>query len=192
MYADFFLDRLCDTAPVLRLFKQELEAIDGQWPDINLAHDKLDVYAIADNFFNTLNHSFNDIELNYIYHALYTQAGAAESIAYITEVCGQDNLNIQITENLLPTGRFYTIRVESDNTEYIKNFQLFKSALEALVKDLLYYNNASVGLYSVYFDFPIENNTFLAEQVHIVNDKYALLPANIESNELFVVYDLGE
>ena len=192
MYADFFLDRLCNAAPVLTLFKRGLETIDGQWPDIDLVKDKLDPYAIALNFFDTLNHNFNNIELQYICHALYAQAGAAESISYITTVCGEENLNIKITESLLPTGRFYEIKVSSTHNEYINNFQLFKQKLEELVRDLLYYNGLSLGLYSLYFDFPVINKSYLAEQVHIVNDKYALLPANILDNDAFVIADLGE
>lgn len=193
MYADFFLDRLCEAAPVLKVFKQGLEAIDDDW--INLAKDKLDCFEYIKDVFEELYHNFDDIELQYIANAIYAQAGAKESIEYLNDIC-MPYMHITISERLQPNGRFYDIRIDYLQTEYVKNYQLFKQKLESLIKDLLWYNDVSVGMYSIFFECHILNKTYLSEQVHVTNDKYAFFPGNLTSDDydhsLFVVKDLSE
>lgn len=188
MYSDFFLDRLCNAAPVLRVFKQGLEAIQDDW--VNLGKDKLDSFQYVKNVFDELYHNFDDIELQYIANAIYAQAGAKESLEYLNLICAP-YMELEVTEKLLPNGRFYDIKVKYLETEYVRNYQLFKKKLEDLVRDLLWYNEANVGMYSVFFECDIQLNSYIAEQKHIVNDKYVYLPSNIESlPSSFIVVDL--
>ena len=190
MYSEFFLKRLTDAAPVLSLFKKGLEAIDGNWPDVDIEHDKLDDYAIIDKVFSLLEHNFDEQELAYIYSAVYAQAGASASLEYISTCCG-NNLNIEVSERIQPDGRFYDIKVSSTEGEYIKNLLLFEQALEDLVEDLLYFNGIDLGLYSLTFEVHVKNNSVVAEQKLVTSNKYAYLPADILSNQLFVVKELG-
>ena len=191
MYSEFFLKRLTDAAPVLSLFKKGLEAIDDNWPDVDIEHDKLDDYAIIDKVFNLLEHNFDEQELAYIYSAVYAQAGASASLEYISSCCG-DKLNIAALERIQPNGRFYDIRVNSTEEEYIKNFLLFEQAFRKLVEDLLYFNGVEVGMYSLTFEVHIKNNSVVAEQQRVTSHKYAYFPADILSNQLFIVNDLGD
>lgn len=192
MYADFFLDRLCDAAPVLKIFKQGLAAIQDDWVDLN--KDKLDSFQYVKDIFDELYHNFDDVELQYIANAIYAQAGAKESLEYFNQICSP-YMQITVTERVQTNGRFYDIKINFMQIEYVKNYQLFKKKLEVLIKDLLWYNEASVDMYSIFFECHIMNKSYLTEQIHITNDKYAFLPNNLTGEDydhnLFVIKDLS-
>jgi hypothetical protein len=114
-------------------------------------------------------------------------AGFTDSVTILNNFF-TDKLHFEVIEQILETGRYYTVKITASETQVIKNYYLFSQYLQQLLRDLLYYNDISIKYLSVVFDFDItlEYQTTITQE--ILNHKYM----NFSAGNLFEAYISNE